>query len=293
MRAPPHLDDLSLDAEACAGPYPPQGFWPVAEAALGNGDVFGLYWPLGREADVPVVCEMFHDEGRMVFSYSSVDVFARWLESGSEQDDDEELWSPREHQVADADSPLPLIERAQVHVQNAEPAEAIALLDMACIRFPELQRPWAMLAGQHLRLGQREAAVSAARSAILANWAFGVPEPGVLRILRAADSGGDPVVEMAQQMQFAFGGVKANPDYARMQVCIDRCRDANEGVAALRLSQNRSYMLSGETVSFQEREGFDLAAWRYDFAAQCRDILGDDRQRMHVVHSAGADPLAE
>ncbi|MDV3435213.1 hypothetical protein R1H25_07075 [Stenotrophomonas sp. C2852] len=280
MRAPQCLHDLTLDAEPCAGPYPPQGFWPVAEGALGNGDLFGLYWPLGRETEPPVVCEMFHDEGRMVFSHSSLDAFVRWLDAGGGWDGDDEDRDPPEHEVADADSPLLLVERAQRHVQAAAPAEAIVLLEDACSRFPELQRAWAMLAGQQMRLGQHAAAVASARAAVLANWAFGIPEPGVLRILRAADAAGDPVLAMAQQMGFAFGGAKTNPDYAVMQACIERCWEAGDTMAALRLSQNRCYALSAETVSFQQREGFDLACWQSDFVAQCQSALQDDRQHM-------------
>lgn len=278
MRAPHLLHGLTLDSEPSAGPYPPQGFWPIAEGALGNGDQFGLYWPLGREDAPPVVCEMFHDEGRMVFRHSSLDVFAQWLDAGGTEEGDDEGGAPHEPVVPDAESPLPLIERAQQHVQAAEPALAIGLLEDACSRFPELQRAWAMLAGQQMRLGQHAAAVAAARAAILANWAFGIPEPGVLRILRTADSSGDPVLAMAQQMGFGFGGAKTNPDYALMQACIDQCWQAGDTLAALRLSQNRCYALSSETVSFQQREGFDLDSWRRDFAARCKRALHDDRQ---------------
>ncbi|AWH16487.1 hypothetical protein C1922_03650 [Stenotrophomonas sp. ZAC14D2_NAIMI4_7] len=280
MRAPHLLHGLTLDSAPCAGPYPPQGFWPIAEGALGNGDQFGLYWPLGREAEPPVVCEMFHDEGRMVFRHSSLDVFAQWLDAGGAEEDDDEGGAPHGHAVPDAESPLPLIERAQRHVQAAEPAQAVTQLQEACSRFPELQRAWAMLAGQQMRLGQHAAAQAAARAAILANWAFGIPEPGVLRILRAADAGGDPVLVMAQQMGFAFGGAKTNPDYALMQACIDQCWQVGDTLAALRVSQNRCYALSSETVSFQQREGFDLDSWRRDFAARCKSALRDDRQRM-------------
>ncbi|PPU24086.1 tetratricopeptide repeat protein [Xanthomonas arboricola] len=283
MRAPQRLHGLTLDTAVCAGPYPPQGFWTIAEGALGNGDCFGLYWPLGCEGETPVVCEMFHDEGRMVFSHSSLDVFAQWLDINhvlDEQAWDDESWDPRAHDVPDVDSPLPLIERAQLHVQAGEPSEAIELLQAACRRFPELQRAWTMLAVQHRRLGQHEAAVDAARAAILANWAFGIPDPSVLRLLRAAEAGNDPVLAMVQQMEFAFGGAKTNPDYAAMQVCIDRCWEAGDHLAALRLTQNRCYALRGETVSFQQREGFDLASWQHDFVAQCRSALRDDRQGM-------------
>lgn len=283
MRAPAHLHDLTFDTEVAAGPYPPQGFLPIAEGALGNGDCFGLYWPLGREGALPLVCEMFHDEGRMVYSHSSLDVFVHWLGINRALDEDawdDDEWDPRAHDVDDADSPFRLVESAQGHVAAGEPAAAIPLLDAATAAFPDLQKGWAMLAGQHMRLRNAELAVRAARSAVLANWAFGVPEAGVLRILKSAHAGEDPVVAMAQQMGFAFGGARDNPDYALMQACIDRCWQIGDREAALRLSHNRCYVLAAETVSFQERERFDLPAWQLAFHEQCRLALGDDRQRM-------------
>ena len=62
MRLSGQFNALTFDSDVARGPYPPQGFVSIAEGALGNGDCFGLYWPLGREGDAPFVCEMFHDE---------------------------------------------------------------------------------------------------------------------------------------------------------------------------------------------------------------------------------------
>ena len=276
MRAPDSLYDLTVENEVAPGPYPPQGFVPITEAALGNGDCFGLYWPLGREAEPPVVCEMFHDEWRMEMSHSSLDVFAQWLERNGWGDD--EAWENREHDAADASSPLTMVERAYANTVAGKPEEAIPLLEAACRAFPDMQKGWALLAGQLLRVGDRLAATRAARSALLSNWAFGVPEAGVLRILQSAEDKDDPVVIMAKQLRLAFGGAKTNPDYALMQVCIDNCWMVGDMLAALRLSQNRCYVLAGETVSFQERERFDRVQWQRAFGEQCRVALGDDRQ---------------
>jgi hypothetical protein len=53
------------------GPYPPSGFAAVSDADLGNGDCFGLYWPLGQEGEEPIVCDMAHDSWTMIPCFSN------------------------------------------------------------------------------------------------------------------------------------------------------------------------------------------------------------------------------
>ena len=50
VRLPADVKRISLDRKfAATGPYPPLGFVPFEERQLGNGDTFGLYWPIGFE----------------------------------------------------------------------------------------------------------------------------------------------------------------------------------------------------------------------------------------------------
>ncbi|MGK5029675.1 hypothetical protein [Janthinobacterium sp. MDT1-19] len=56
MQLPASLAQISMDKDwRHDTPYPPLGFSPFFEGALGNGDTFGLYWPIGREAFEPIV----------------------------------------------------------------------------------------------------------------------------------------------------------------------------------------------------------------------------------------------
>ncbi|MGL4692001.1 MAG: hypothetical protein ACRCWE_07760, partial [Stenotrophomonas maltophilia] len=120
MRLSGQFNALSFDGDVAPGPYPPQGFVSIAEGALGNGDCFGLYWPLGREGDAPFVCEMFHDEWRMELRHSSVQVFSRWLELNEGE--------YGEHEVEDPGSPSERLEQARAQVLAAEVEQAIELL---------------------------------------------------------------------------------------------------------------------------------------------------------------------
>lgn len=60
--------------------FPPNGFTVLTDAAYGNGDCFGLYWPIGQEHKLPIVCETYHDEWRIVPAFSSIKKFEEWLE---------------------------------------------------------------------------------------------------------------------------------------------------------------------------------------------------------------------
>ena len=43
------------------GAYPPPGYLPWNILDVGNGDTYGYYWPIGKEAGPPIVCTIMHD----------------------------------------------------------------------------------------------------------------------------------------------------------------------------------------------------------------------------------------
>ncbi|MDO8254979.1 hypothetical protein [Shewanella algae] len=92
MHIPPEINLLSPFAadEQPMGPYPSLGFLPLFDAELGNGDYFGLYWPLGRETEAPIVCDMWHDEAKLVPAFSGAGKFVAWLEANDWERGDEE-----------------------------------------------------------------------------------------------------------------------------------------------------------------------------------------------------------
>jgi hypothetical protein len=76
MQLPASLAHISAEQDwQHTTPYPPLGFTPFYEGALGNGDTFGLYWPIGREAAEPIVVETWHDEWRIQPHFSSRTAF--------------------------------------------------------------------------------------------------------------------------------------------------------------------------------------------------------------------------
>src|SRR5688500_4381631 len=53
--------------------YPPPGYLPWNRLDVGNGDTFGFYWPIGKEAGPPIVCTIMHDQWQLAPLASSLE----------------------------------------------------------------------------------------------------------------------------------------------------------------------------------------------------------------------------
>ena len=271
MRQPTALDKVST-AEISDGPYPPCGFQPFYEAELGNGDYFGLYWPIGMEDAEPVVCDMIHDEWRIEPAFSNLDTFLNWLELNKGE--------RGESPVEDDEMALNRFNKARSALRNNEPSLAIQHLRAACKQLPEVSAYWLLLATQCFRLGDDDAGAHAAVQAYCSNWAFGIPSDNVFRVLRRASRVSkykdDPLLKRLDEFDLKFGGTKENRNYPIMLAVVeDYLR--TQPVLALRLHQNFAYMMTTETGSFQARYGFELDAWRREHKELREQHFGPDR----------------
>jgi tetratricopeptide (TPR) repeat protein len=274
MRKPEGMDKLSVAPnEIALGPYPSMGFLPVWNAELGNGDYYGLYWPLGREAREPVICDMLHDEWRLQPAFSSVPKFWEWLEKNDHE--------RGEVEVDDQGFAPACFRRGKELLAQGQVEGAVAELRNACASFPEVGEYWFTLAGQLRRVGQTDESLGAVLNAFRANWVFGRPAEGVLRMLQGAARGSvianDPLVQRAAKLTMKFGGEKENSNYAILRECVQAYFEAGQPLHALQLHQNHAYMMTSETVSFQERQGFVRSAWQAEFSVLCEKHLGDSR----------------
>lgn len=274
MKKPPQLDALSLGDQnlGTGGTYPPLGFRPIWDGELGNGDYFGLYWPYGHENREPMVCDMLHDEWGMAVSFSSIGKFLEWLELNDGGRGDLEV-----------DDPAFVGRRFQEakRLLANQPEAAIASLRSICEDFPESTEYWQTLASQLRRIGDVDGCHAAALRAFASNWAFGLPQEGTLRLLRSANGKlGDPLVARSDQISLQFGGVKVNTMYELLKECISDYLSSGSHVLGLLLNQNYGYMMSMETVSFQERYDFDSERWLEEHSSLCSQYLGDSRTRV-------------
>lgn len=276
MKKPEGLERISVfQDELSLGPYPSLGFVHFAEGDLGNGDFFGLYWPLGREAKEPIVCDMLHDSWALAPSFSCLPKFIEWLEAND--------WQRGELEIDDACFGPKRFLDAKDMIGRNEVDSAIVALERACSEVPEVSEYWFALAGQLRRAGRTDEGLEAALAAFNSNWAFGLPSEGVLRMLRSPAAverfPDDPVVQRSKRLTLDFGGHKENADYALLKECVEIYLARDQPVRGLATLQNYAYaMRMTETTAFQERQGFDLAAWQSDFSAKCLAYLGDSRR---------------
>ncbi|MED5613487.1 tetratricopeptide repeat protein [Janthinobacterium sp. P210005] len=243
--------------------YPPLGFTPFSEGALGNGDTFGLYWPIGREASEPIVVETWHDEWRLQPNFSSLAAFLRAHAAASDAED-EVGYVALPTLDDDPASPRAAFLAAKEHIAQRNPDAAIALLEAALALLPEYTDALALLHGQYLRAGRIDEAVKVAIQAIISPPSFGGPPLKALQWLRTQpvpQNERDPIWRACGQLSFNFGGSKDNADYPVLLAAIDTYLAQGKHVCAATLMQTYAELMSAETVSFQERHAFEPAAF--------------------------------
>jgi len=249
--------------------YPPPGFQGFAEGELGNGDCYGLYWPVGKEGLEPIVAEMWHDERRLQPSFSSLGTFL----SAYRKHEDE---YPEPPSVADdPQSPRALFEAARVHIQEQQVGEAVLKLEAAITVLPEYTDALSLLWVQYVRQGRTQEALPIALRAIKAPPSFGARAVKALRWLQSQPKAGalaaDPVWQERHALKMNYGGAKENDDYPIYRAAIKTYIDGGQLVEAYVLMQTYGELMNGETVSFQERYQFssdDHLAWMAEISAR-------------------------
>lgn len=259
MQLPANLAHISVEQDwQHNSPYPPLGFMPFAEGALGNGDTFGLYWPIGREAAEPIVVETWHDEWRLQPHFSSLAAFL----SAYARAEDEYVATPS--LADDPASPRAAFLEAKELIAQRNPEAAIALLEAALAVVPEYTDALTLLHGQYVRAGRSDDAVRVAIEAIISPPSFGGPPFKALQWLRTQpvpDQELDPIWRACRQLSFNFGGSKENADYPVLLAAIDTYVEQGNYLSASTLMQTYAELMSAETVSFQERYAFEPAAF--------------------------------
>lgn len=259
MQLPANLAPISVEQDwQHTTAYPPLGFTPFAEGALGNGDTFGLYWPIGREAYEPIVVETWHDEWRLQPHFSSLAAFLQAYAAA----EDEYVATPS--LADDPASPRAAYLEAKEWIAQRKPDAAIALLEAALAIVPEYTDALTLLHGQYVRAGRIDDAVKVAIQAIISPPSFGGPPLKALQWLRTQpvpDGEPDPIWRACGQLSFNFGGSKENADYPVLLAAIDTYVEQGKHVSASTLMQTYAELMSAETVSFQERYAFAPAAF--------------------------------
>lgn len=275
MKIPNSVKQIHLAKPAPLGPYPPLGFFPFIEGALGNGDYFGLYYPLGHETSEPIVCEMAHDSGLLILRFRNLEKFLEWADGKEEGGDFENI--PEDDSFASN-----LYEKAKKFIQEKDLEKGIDLLKQAILSVPEVSEFWIALAGQLRRTNQKELADLAALESIRSAWHFGIPSQSAISQFARIDQNGplsnDPLVRRNKELNLKFGGTKENAQYDILKEAIFEYHNQAKHIEGLKMSQNRAFMLESETHAFQERYQYDREAWQSEFKAECHKYIGSERQ---------------
>lgn len=274
MKLPAAYKSVTLDIDHYEVPYPPLGFCPIAEHQLGNGDTFGLYWPIGHEDHDPIVVETYHDEWSIEPHFSSLERFLAAAERNDDgYDDDSVVESPTFDE--DPQSPAACLRTARDHLKSQSFEAAVQSLQTAVSVLPEYTDAQALLCSQYRRVGKNDAAIKAAIQTIISPPCFGAPSVQIAKWLSRQSScppeiEADPIWINRKRLTLKFGGVKENDEYKILREAIDQYLDDSVFVAGMTLMQTYAHLMYAETVSFQERYGFnakEFVSWQREIAA--------------------------
>lgn len=262
LRLPSGLISISGLATHRGGAYPPSGFLAFDDHSLGNGDTFGLYWPIGLEHREPLVVETIHDEAALVPAFSNLETFLQ-LTAGIDEADHAD-WPSVED---DANSPHACFQAARLALREMAVETAVTLLERAIERLPEYTAALALLVAQYARLGRHADACRLAVRTIRSPPSFGFGgEPAKAwswisrQEIGPEDVRFDPIwANRVALSKPPSGGTKENPTYPILREAIEVYADQGSVIAAYSLLQSYSEFMRRETTAFQDRYGFNQA----------------------------------
>src|SRR5579871_2427844 len=284
--------------------YIPPGYVEWGILAVGNGDSFGYYWPLGREDRPPIAVTTLHDESALLPVASGLGaclllmhatgydahVMSRMLRGLGLKDraaaiakqrareDGIEFWgvSSAENLLpVDPDSPHLLLLAAKEQALSGKIEESLRLTDAALADLPEYGAALAHRA-QMLRRLRRQAEAAQAMLEFLTTpmvfggWAYWRNVAEQLKRLpdEMLPDCHDPYWQRRKRLTLAEY-VKTNPDYLLYEEMVEEYHQLGFGLKAVRMRIRIGEMMRMETGAFQSR--YDWSEEQHD--RQLRDDI--------------------
>lgn len=293
MYVPPVIADLNWEQSVY---YPPPGFHAQGLFELGNGDECGFYWPIGRESEQPIFCEMYHDTAEIVPIASTFAglVSLKALDSADEEEDDEEPspWAeeaqsfaekfdipllPKDSEkslqtrlIADPESPLALFEAARIAFREGNLPEVERHLTRSLALLPEYTNALELMAALQRRQQKDTEAIRWAIETLASPCCFDGGQDKRLKWLKwlqsLPDAGfpefaDDPLWRNRHRLKLDYG-VKTSDDILVYEEAIATYLEQGRGPLAIRLRVRLGERMMQETVSFEARYGYSVARHR-------------------------------
>lgn len=263
--------------------YPPPGFLEIPGLfELGNGDVHGFYWPIGRENADPILCETWHDDHTLRPDASSLEGLVRLRSQEDRGDGEEQLIadrlgfevpdpgedtssiSPDERLEIDPASPTALVDAAKIATQENKLEQAESLLLRAINVLPEYTEAISMLAWLYRRMRRDREAAERAVEAIGSPLAFGpLKRLETLNWLKRLKDDAfpnlaeDPLWRERHQLTFETGE-KTSGDFEVYERAVQTYLEQGRGDRAVRLRILIGELIWAEATPFRERMGYTL-----------------------------------
>ena len=316
--------------------FPPVGFVELSEwlgGDMGNGDYFGLYWPIGREDEVPLIARSSHDCQAVIPIASSLATASR-LHSVAAPEGDRggpchqypkemaEVWKPDElskRLEIDPDSPYLLVANADVALDSGDVPLAESLYLKATQALPEYTAAHIGLTELYRRAGRPRDecywALEALRSPLSLRgasfWAFDhLPTERVnrenyrgrlLRHLRQMSPG--DVMDLAEDPLFrsrgnltGISGVVKNKDYSTYDILINEYIKIGRPIEAVKLAMHYGESMEQEHWPFFRRYGRSMeTSARVEEFYQRHDYneATQKARLLKALRAAGLDSRAE
>jgi hypothetical protein len=274
MRLPASIDKVTIVKNTRSiGVFPPVGFVEFEEGNDGGGDYYGLYWELGKEKQLPIVCRVNHEEYTLEASSPDLNSFILWFEK-----DDKNI--PVISNL-DNDTFFPIFFfKAKVLAKNGKAVEAIEKLELSTRLFGEFSESWALLSEQYRKVGRIEDAEHAAINSIRANWAFGLPSNKAVDCFQAIDVNGhhtdEPLAKRKDDL-IKPGTFNSPPhvNFENLLGSIEAYKAINDTYSYLKMKQNYGYFMNAEKKETKEKYDFDRLVWNASFVSECNQLVPD------------------
>ena len=271
--------------------YPPIGFMPFVFGDVGNGDLYGYYWPIGREDADPIIAMSSHDVWALNPVASSIEKLAalghpdtRRLLGYSPEEVEEPLDIQARFSI-DPNSPFLLVATADQEVGAGNLDVAQLRYEAAIAAMPEYTAAHYGLATIHRRRRKKCEAIGSMLDAVRCPMAFRgasfwadeyLPTDHVgrndwrrkclhwLRSSTISDAGNfadDPMFRRREKWTFQTG-VSRNDDIPLYEEAIDEYLNQGKGVQAAQLAVVYAEALHAEATPFRERYGYTPARYR-------------------------------